>query len=127
MESPSQASRVATAAVVEERQVKEVLAPIVGSAPTPEGGKNLVPITTSIKAVVAQVGTYSSLHISATTTSLHPVGDLEARTRLFHQDVAWILDAFDAQAGAWNSIRGALGMTGDWDPSGRSSNDGPKS
>jgi hypothetical protein len=119
------ASRTATAVVIEERAVKKVLAPISGTAPSVEPRPDLVPVSLSMKAVVAQVGTYSSLHISATTTSLHPVGDLEARTRLFHQDVNWILEAFDAQAHAWNSIRHAMGMSGDWTPSGRT--DGPQS
>ncbi len=117
---PSQSLRVATAAVVEEREVKKILAPITGQPNPVDRRGDLVPLTTSLKAVVAQVGTYSSLHISATTTSLHPAGNLAARTALFKDDVAWILDAFDAHAKQWNEMRGALGMKGDWTPSGRS-------
>ena len=116
---PPQAARTSTAAVLEEREVTKVLQPITGSSPVVPPRADLVPVTTSIKAVVAQVGTYSSLHISATTTSLHPSGDLSARTRAFDADVGWILDALDAHAGKWNEIRGAMGMTGNWDPSGR--------
>ena len=116
---PHQTSRIATAAVIEEREVTKVLSPITGKSTPVEPRSDLVPVTTSIKAVVAQVGTYSSLHISATTTSLHPSGDLATRTRMFNADVKWILDALDAHAGQWNEIRGAMGMTGEWDPSGR--------
>ncbi len=116
---PHQATRVATAAVFEEREVTKVLKPITGQGTQVEPRPDLVPVTTSIKAVVAQVGTYSSLHISATATSLHPSGDLSARTRMFNADVKWILDALDAHAGQWKEIRGALGMSGTWDPSGR--------
>ena len=115
----STSNRTATAVVMDGKQVQETLPPISDVGTVVEPRPDLVPVSTSIKAVVAQVGTYSSLHISATTTSMHPAGDLEARTRLFHQDVKWILDAFDAQAQSWNAMRGAMGMTGEWDPSGR--------
>jgi hypothetical protein len=116
---PHESIRISTACVVEEREVTKILAPISGKPDPIEPRPDLVPITTSIKAVVAQVGTYSSLHISATTTSLHPSGDVAARTRMFDADVNWILNALDSHAGKWNEIRGALGMSGQWNPSGR--------
>ena len=113
------AARCATAAVYEGKQLKRVLAPIAGEAGVHASGQRLVPVTTSLKMVCAQAGTYSSLHVSITTTSLHPDGDFAARTLAVQQDVSWALEAFDSHAQQFNAVRHALGMSGEWKPSGR--------
>ena len=112
--------RCATATVMEGKNVKRVLEPITGEAEIHEGqSDSLVPLTTSIKMVCAQPGTYSSLHVSVTTTSLYADGDLDARTAAFQSDIEWTLKAMDEQAANFNSIRHALGQSGEWKPSGR--------
>ena len=120
LEPPEQsAARVSTACVIQGGVVTHVLAPITGEANIAQPVESLVPLRTAIKAVVAQAGTFTSLHVSVSCTSLHPAGDLSARTDAFDQDVAWTLAALDRHAADWNSIRAALGHRGDWTPSGR--------
>ena len=114
------AGRCATAAVMEGNKVKRVMQPVTGEAQVYQGGPDsLVPITTSMKMVCAQPGTYSSLHVSVTTTSLYPEGDMEARTAAFNSDIEWTLQAMDEQAANFNAVRHALGQSGEWKPSGR--------
>ena len=81
-------------------------------------GPNMVPLRTDVKAVVAQTGTFTALHVQISTVSLHPDGDLTARSQAYNSVVAWILEALDSKAKEWNGIRGALGQRGDWTPSG---------
>tara|TARA_Y100000593_G_scaffold72293_1_gene132786 strand:+ start:80 stop:451 length:372 start_codon:yes stop_codon:yes gene_type:complete len=116
----SSASRCATAAVTEGGKVTKVMSPITGE-PEIVGRveENLVPLTTSLKMVCAQSGTYSSLHVSVTTTSLHPDGNMEARQQALDADINWALDALDKHAANFNAIRYALGQSGEWKPSGR--------
>jgi hypothetical protein len=114
------AGRCATACVLEGAKVTRLMEPITGKAGTPSVlGEHPVPVTTSMKMVCAQAGTYSSLHVSVTTTSLHPHGDLTARQAVVDADIEWSLDAFDKHAAKFNSVRHALGQSGEWKPSGR--------
>ncbi len=114
------AGRCSTAAVLEGKKVTRVMAPITGEVATPNiTNEQLVPVTTSMKMVCAQSGTFSSLHVSVTTTSLHPDGDLKARQAALDSDIEWALDAFDKHASKFNSVRYALGQSGEWNPSGR--------
>ena len=114
------AGRCATACVVEGKKVARVMEPITGKVDALSVlGEHPVPVTTSMKMVCAQAGTYSSLHVSVTTTSLHPHGDLEARQAAVDSDIEWALDAFDKHAAKFNSVRHALGQSGEWKPSGR--------
>ena len=112
-------SRCATASVHEGGTITRVLPPIVGEGDPPQPGVQLVPVTTHMKLVCAQSGTYSSLHVSVTTTSLHPDGDMSARSEAISRDIAWTLEAMDQHAAQFNEVRHALGMSGQWKPSGK--------
>ncbi len=112
-------SRVATASVHEGGKITRVLPPITGEGSIPPSGTQLVPVTTHMKLVCAQTGTYSSLHVSVTTTSLHEDGDMEGRTAAVSRDIEWTLAAMDQHAAQFNEVRHALGMSGQWKPSGK--------
>lgn len=113
------ASRCATAAIYEGGQLNRILPPITGPGSAPSGFGTLVPVTTHMKMVCAQAGTYSSLHVSVTTTSLHVDGNMEARSSAVSKDIEWTLNAMDQHAAQFNDVRHALGMSGQWKPSGK--------
>lgn len=88
-------------------------------AATPLASPTLVPLETGLSFKLGQSGVYCSFEVVIRVTDLHAAGDEAARSALFAHQIQWMLKALDSQASHFNSARHAMGMGGQWLPSGQ--------
>lgn len=102
----------AAATVVAQGQPPQALPPLQSQF-TPKvypPGTELVAVRTNINMGMKSYGT--GLEVSVSCTSLHAAGDLEERTRLFNQDVAWSLWAIDQHSKTFTELLKKQGLPG---------------